>query len=185
VFLAADATYSSRRQWGFEQNNEDVTVILFALGFYRLVRHGHPRGGRMWVGFRDLTFWSFLMEPAHGAGLMVLPALLHISPLGHASEAQTVTNPLHVTVMGATASGLLAVGVHTARYLVAAGAIAWLVYQKLGLGLLGTVWLNLDLIRCIAFIARGEFVLVVQQIDGAAIQSPSGQLDALWCRIIT
>ena len=31
----------------------------------------------MQVGFRELTFWSFLMASAHGAGLMVLPIVLH------------------------------------------------------------------------------------------------------------
>src|SRR6476660_8014222 len=31
---------------------------------------------RMQVGFRDLTFWSFLLASAYGADLMLLPVLL-------------------------------------------------------------------------------------------------------------
>ena len=35
----------------------------------------------MQVGFRDLTFWSFLMASAHGAGFMVLPILFNLTNL--------------------------------------------------------------------------------------------------------
>jgi hypothetical protein len=38
-----------------------VAVILFAFGFYRLLRHSHPRYGGMQVGFGELAVWSFLM----------------------------------------------------------------------------------------------------------------------------
>jgi hypothetical protein len=30
----------------------------------------------MKVGMRDLTWWSFLMATAHGAGLMIAPVVL-------------------------------------------------------------------------------------------------------------
>jgi hypothetical protein len=53
-----------------------VAAVLVGLGTFCLVRHHHPRWVRMQVGFRDLTFWSFLMASAHGAGLMVVPVLL-------------------------------------------------------------------------------------------------------------
>jgi hypothetical protein len=45
--------------------------------------------------------------------------------------------------------------VHTAGYLFATGLLAVLVYEKLGLRMLRTVWLNLDLIRGIALAATG------------------------------
>jgi hypothetical protein len=41
-----------------------MATALFGLGVYRLVRHRHPRGGGMTVGFKDLTIWSFLMASA-------------------------------------------------------------------------------------------------------------------------
>jgi hypothetical protein len=53
-----------------------VGLGLAAFGAYKLVRCRHPR----WVGMRvsalDLTWWSFLMATAHGAGLMLAPVLL-------------------------------------------------------------------------------------------------------------
>ena len=138
-----------------------VAGILFVLGIYRLFWHRHPRGGGMQVGFRDLTIWSFLMASAHGAGLMVLPILLKISPAVHAAGSHLGGHPAHTAVIGGTGTNLLAVTVHTAGYLVVTGAIAWLVYKKLGLALLRRAWVNLDLIWCFALVATGGFVLVM------------------------
>ena len=138
-----------------------VAVILVALGLYRLFRHRHPRGGGMQVGFRDLTTWSFLMASAHGAGLMVLPILLKISPALHLAGTHDGAFHTHPAVIGGATTDLLAVTVHTAGYLVVTGVIAWLVYEKLGLALLRKTWVNLDLIWCIALIATGFFILVL------------------------
>lgn len=135
-----------------------VAAMLLALGFYRVVRHRHFRWVGMQVGFRDLTFWSFLMASAHGAGLMVLPIVMQLPAsagmqLGHRhmnmSAAQT---PL---------VGILATLVHTAGYLVATGALAVVVYEKAGLGLLRRAWFNLDLIWALALIATGAFALAM------------------------
>jgi hypothetical protein len=62
-----------------------VAIILFAFGLFYLTRNRHPRWGGMVVGFGDLTFWSFLMASAHGAGFMVLPVLFGLSPGGHSA----------------------------------------------------------------------------------------------------
>ena len=138
-----------------------VAGILLALGVYRLVRHRHPRWGGMQVGFGDLTIWSFLMASAHGAGLMVLPILLQISPSLHAEGSHFGAHQMHPAVTGGTITNLLAVGVHTAGYLIVMGLIAWLVYEKFGLALLRRAWLNLDLIWCIALFTTGCLVLLV------------------------
>jgi hypothetical protein len=45
-----------------------------------------PLGG-MRVGFRDLTFWSFSMASAHGAGLMLVPVFLGTTPQEAAHKA--------------------------------------------------------------------------------------------------
>jgi hypothetical protein len=68
---------------------------------------------------------------------------------------------MHGAVMEGTTIGLLAVGVHTAGYLVVTGLVALLVYEKLGLALLRKAWLNLDLIWCIALVATGCFVVFI------------------------
>ena len=138
-----------------------VAGILVTLGLYRLFRHGHPRGGGMKVGFRDLTTWSFLMASAHGAGLMVLPILLKISPALNAAGTHPGASHAQHAVLSGTATNLLAVTVHTAAYLVVTGVLAWLVYKKLGLTLLRKAWVNLDLVWCFALLATGCFVLLV------------------------
>jgi hypothetical protein len=55
--------------------------VLVAYGLYKLLAPmSHPRWVGMRVGFRDLTVWSFLMATAHGAGLMLVPVLLKLTP---------------------------------------------------------------------------------------------------------
>jgi hypothetical protein len=54
--------------------------------------------------------------------------------------------------------GLLATLVHTLTYLVAAGAMAWLVYRRFGLRLLRTHWINLDRVWAWALIVTGGVV---------------------------
>src|SRR5438045_9610313 len=59
-----------------------AAAILFAFGFYRLLRSRHPNWVGMRVGFGDLTFWSFIMASAHGAGLMLVPFFLQSPAAG-------------------------------------------------------------------------------------------------------
>lgn len=106
-----------------------VAIALFGLGVYRLARQGHPRFGGMRVGAAGLTVWSALVASAHGAGLMVLPF----------------------------GRDLLAAALHTASYLIVTGVLAVLVYEKLGLRLLGRAWVNLDLVWAGALILTAIF----------------------------
>src|SRR5919108_345542 len=95
-------------------------VLLFGFGLYRLLRSRHPRWVGMRVSFWDLTVWSFLMASAHGAGLMLVPLLLHwpTADYAHAHLIQTLS-PEGI----ARAPGLLlvAVGVHTLSMLLVTG----------------------------------------------------------------
>jgi hypothetical protein len=126
-----------------------MAALLLAFGVYRLFRSGHPRWGGMRVGPGDLTVWSFLMASAHGAGLMVLPLLMALSGRS-AAVAAAAGGDAHAGHGAAVAlppdqlTGLLATGLHTAGYLLATAAVAVLVYEWLGLRLLGRVWFNLD-----------------------------------------
>jgi len=54
-----------------------AALILIGFGLYRLIRRRHPRWVGMQVGARDLVLWSFLMASAHGAGIMLLPFVVH------------------------------------------------------------------------------------------------------------
>jgi hypothetical protein len=136
-----------------------VAALLIGLGSYRLFRSWHPRGAGMQVGLLRLTLWSFLMASAHGAGLMVVPVLLGMSM----SSGHDTGGPAHhqPATFGGPWSGLAAVLVHTAGYLLVVGLVAWLVYEKLGLALLRKAWINLDLIWAAALLVTGAAVLLM------------------------
>jgi hypothetical protein len=135
-----------------------VAATLLVLGVVRLRRHRHPRWVGMRVGARDLTLWSFLMASAHGAGLMALPFVLaatapaadHHLAHGGPGLGGHVAGVIHAAAMSALPPGamvgLLATAVHTAGYFVVLGLMAALVYERLGLRLLRTAWINLDLV---------------------------------------
>ena len=135
-----------------------VAVTLLSFGLFRLARHRHPRWAAMRVSRRDLALWSFLMASAHGAGLMALPLVLSASAVaGHAAHhhiasAGVVPGPLDV--------GLVATGVHTAGYLAVTMLLAVAVYERLGLQVLRSAWVNLDLVWGVALIGTGVLTAV-------------------------
>ena len=92
------------------------------------------------------------MASAHGAGLMVVPLVLGGSPSGAAGH-----HAAHAAILPAIAegTGAEAAAVHTLGYLLVTGVIALVVYRKLGLRLLGRVWVNLDLVWGAALVATG------------------------------
>lgn len=135
-----------------------VAFALLSLGVFRLLRRKHFAWGGMQVGFRDLTFWSFLMATAHGAGLMVLPIVLHTAsahamPSGHEHH-------MNMTATSGPWTGVLATLIHTSGYLAVTTLIAILVYRKFGLSLLRKGWFNLDLVWAAALLITGCIALV-------------------------
>jgi len=129
-----------------------TAVLLIGFGAYKLVNwYRHPK----WVGMRvsklELVGWSFLMATAHGAGLMIAPALLGV--MDHSESGMMFHS--------AGANVGLAVGVHTASMLVTMIVVAWVVYRKLGLMVLRRGWLNFDLIWSAALLAVGGISLAV------------------------
>jgi hypothetical protein len=136
-----------------------VAIALISLGIFRLLRRKHFAWGGMQVGFRDLTFWSFLMASAHGAGLMVLPIVLHAS----SSNAMPAAHQHHMDMAAGVGAwtGIAATLVHTLGYLSVTALIALLVYRKFGLSLLRKGWFNLDLVWAVALIVTGCVALVV------------------------
>jgi len=133
-----------------------VAFALISLGVLRLVRRKHFAWGGMQVGFRDLTIWSFLMASAHGAGLMVLPIVLHSA----AANAMPAGHQHHMDVGVGPWTGIAATLVHTLGYLSVTALIALLVYRKFGLALLQKGWFNLDLVWAVALIVTGCVALV-------------------------
>jgi hypothetical protein len=138
--------------------------VLILFGLYKLVRRKHPRWVGMRVGFRDLTAWSFLMASAHGAGLMLVPVLLKLSPAqpmqgidGHADHAAHGAGPTAAAML----ADLAAVGLHTLAMFVAMGLIAVVVYEKFDVMILKSAWFNVDLLWAGALVAAGVVTLFV------------------------
>jgi hypothetical protein len=93
-------------------------ALLVGMAIARLLRGGArpcvPVGAM--AGSAGMALWSFLMGSTHGAGMMLVPALV---PLCLAD------NPAReITASGSLLLALAAVGVHTVAMLVTTGAIA-------------------------------------------------------------
>jgi hypothetical protein len=137
-----------------------VGGLLLGLGTLRLLRHRHPRYGGMRVGFHELTIWSFLMATAHGAGLMVLPLVVGRHGIGsghamHLVRASLLPHP------GDWVAAFLATATHSAGYLLVTGLIALIVYHRLGLRMLRTLWLNLDVVWGGALVLTGALTMAL------------------------
>jgi hypothetical protein len=131
------------------------TLILF--GLFRLIwPRAHPRWVAMRVNAAELALWSFLMASAHGAGLMLFPILLGMTP--HSAHAHHMAAmPLEHGIVQAMAVVL----VHTSSMIIVMGAIAILVYDYVGLAILRSAWINLDTIWAGALILAGLVSLLI------------------------
>ena len=138
-------------------------VMLFGLS--RLFLRRHPRW-MMRVRPTRLLLWSFLMATAHGAALMLLPFFIGLC---RTPAANAATGPIgmfdHENVMGLMRTNLgTAVAVsllHSAAMIVAGLGMAWLVYRWLGLRVLRSAWLDLDLVWALSLIAAGAAAVVL------------------------
>jgi hypothetical protein len=136
-----------------------AAAILFAFGFYRLLRSRHPNWVGMRVGFGDLTLWSFIMASAHGAGLMLVPFFLG-SPAAHKADHHGSHHGTAFANFSAPSLLATSVAVHTLGYLIATAFVAILVYEKLGVAILRRAWFNIDLAWMLALMITGVFILL-------------------------
>ncbi|MEW2145754.1 hypothetical protein AB0869_23375 [Micromonospora vinacea] len=128
-------------------------VLVVGFGLWRLLSERHFRWAGMRLSAAQLAAWSFLMSSAHGAGLMLLPVLVaEPTPGGHSGH-------LAAAPVGAL-SGLAAAGVHTVAMLGVALAVALLVYQVLGVGVLRRAWFNVDRLWAGVLVAAGLVTLI-------------------------
>jgi hypothetical protein len=127
-----------------------IALILWAL-WHLLYGARHRVRVGMQAGFAGLLLWSFLMAGAHGAGLMLVPALI---PLCLAAPADA--GPL---LSGSLPVSLAAVALHTAAMLAVTGAIALAVYEWIGVAFLRRGWLNLDRLWVAALLATGVWLV--------------------------
>jgi hypothetical protein len=128
-------------------------AVLLGWAIWHMVR-GHrmrPRVG-MRAGMLGLAAWSFLMAGMHGAGLMLVPALMPICATPGATQFDAAD---------ALGPAMLALGLHTATMLAAICAVALLVYDRVGVAFLRTGWVNLDWIWTAALGICGVLLLVM------------------------
>lgn len=116
-----------------------AAAILLGWALWQLIR-GHRQRLRvgMQTGLLGLALWSFLMSAAHGAGLMLVPAVL---PLCAGSALSGRLAASHSLAIAAAALAL-----HSAAMLATMTAVSLIVYQWLGLARLRAAWINFDLI---------------------------------------
>jgi hypothetical protein len=123
-------------------------LLLAAAAWHAFYGHRHRVRFGMTVGGLGLAAWSFLMATAHGAGLMLLPALLPLCLTGTPSLPRSA---------GAT---LAAVGVHSGAMLAVTALIALAVYRWIGVAILRRAWINLDAIWTAALAATGTLLML-------------------------
>lgn len=129
-------------------------VILLAwAAWHALYGHRHALRVGMQTGLGGLFLWSFLMANAHGAGLMLIPAVI---PLCLAAS------PAHeLTAGGSVLVALTALGVHTGAMLATIAIISIAVYKWIGVAFLRRGWINLDLLWTMALIVCGIILLAL------------------------
>jgi uncharacterized membrane protein len=116
--------------FGLSMNRGVLQAVAAGLLVVGAIVHltGHtPKMARAPAGHAGLALWSFLMATAHGAGLMLVPALIPIC-MGDTSARE-------ITASGSLMLAFAAVGVHTAAMLAVTGLIATGACRGLDVGL--------------------------------------------------
>jgi hypothetical protein len=126
-------------------------LLIGWAGYHWRFGHRHRVRVGLQTGLLGLAMWSFLMATAHGAGLMLWPALM---PLCFPETSSP-------RVSGAAVAALAGVGIHTAAMLAVTAAVAGLVYEWVGLEVLRRAWLNVDVVWLAALVATGTWLLLV------------------------
>ncbi len=122
-----------------------AAAALLGFGIFRFVKpRAHFRWTSMRVSDRELTLWSFLMSTAHGAGLMVAPVLIGLEGSIDRSGAQA-HDKADLSLMNASiGTGAVGIALHVVAMLAVMALVAVLVYDRLGLKVLRTAWINTD-----------------------------------------
>jgi len=137
-----------------------AAALLLGFGAYQLlarVRHRALAGMR--VSRTDLAIWSFITATGHGAGLMLVPPVLALSPVGPTHAGHHGHTMAGVT--DAVGQGMAAVAVHTGAMLVVAGLVAVIVFDWVGVAFLRRAWVNFDILWAVALVLAGGVLLIV------------------------
>ena len=132
-----------------------AALILF--GLFRFIwPRAHPRWVAMRVNAAELGLWSFLMASAHGAGLMLFPILIGMTPNSeHAHQMASICGGNTI------AQAIAVILLHTGAMIAVTGLIAIIVYEWVGLSILRSAWINPDTIWTGALVAAGVLSIVI------------------------
>jgi hypothetical protein len=134
-------------------------IALVAFGIFRFVKpRAHFRWTTMRVNRRELTWWSFLMSSAHGAGLMVAPVLIGAGATAAEASPDHDLEHVHAAMLSPAAGGL-ALLLHVASMMLVMAIVAVVVYEKLGVAILRQAWLNTEWLWAGAFVMAGFLTL--------------------------
>lgn len=135
-------------------------IALVAFGLFRFIKpRAHFRWVKGTVNRRELTWWSFLMSSAHGAGLMVAPVLIGA---GAATDAAASSDHAIAAVQenGLSIPGsVLGITLHVAAMLAVMAVVALMVYDHVGVSVLKKAWINLDWVWAGAFVLAGVLTM--------------------------
>jgi len=124
-------------------------LIVWAAG-HLLAGHRAPVRIGMQTGLAGLALWSFVTAGAHGAGFMLIPALLSLCVSQEMAGDLAVSTSLPMSVA--------ALAVHTGAMLAVIGAVSLVVFDR-GLAFLRRGWINLDVLWSVALAGGGIFLL--------------------------
>ncbi|MEI2300869.1 hypothetical protein [Ensifer sp. MJa1] len=131
-----------------------LAAAVFILGvavYTAFYGHRHRFRIGMRTGLAGLGLWSFLTATSHGAGLMLLPAVLSLCLAEHAGDL-AMANSLPVS--------LAAIAVHSGAMLIVTAALSLAVFTWFDLALLRSAWINFDRLWTLALGATGIALLV-------------------------
>jgi hypothetical protein len=138
-----------------------ASAVLLCFGIFRFVKpRAHFRWTSMRVSDRELTLWSFLMSTAHGAGLMVAPVLIGLQGRVDRAHARAHDQADLSLLNGSLGTGAVGIALHVIAMLAVMGVVAVLVYDRLGLRVLRTAWINTDQLWAGAFVLAAAITLV-------------------------
>jgi hypothetical protein len=138
-----------------------AAAALLAFGIFRFVKpRAHFRWTSMRVSDRELTVWSFLMSTAHGAGVMVAPVLIGLQGSLDREHVRAHDQADLGLLGGSLGVGAIGIALHVVAMLAVMGLVAVLVYDRLGLKVLRTAWINTDQLWAGAFVLAAVITLL-------------------------
>jgi hypothetical protein len=138
-----------------------AAAALLCFGAFRFLKpRAHFRWTSMRVTDRELTVWSFLMSTAHGAGLMVAPVLIGLQGSLDRAHVRAHDQADIGLLGGSLGVGAVGIALHVVAMLAVMGLVAVLVYDRLGLKVLRTAWINTEQLWAGAFVLAAGITLV-------------------------